>query len=1209
MSQAINNEWVVYQSSQDERYYVQSHKNPPRDSGDKHIDEFPDRELAEAYADELNECLCKEEGRGTVAPIRPQQPGIVPQTPQEGAKPPEGQGQWQTLGPARPPAQYGQSQPVSAGRPLTPDQYRLPDGSLIAVDLLPQLAADTIDRAGMTYDTLNTILRSNVGLVLGRCRQGLAECRNVVSETVRPAITNGQDTLRLLQDTIAQHVYNNLSAAMETTAPVINSASFGGGQRLLPNPNPGQTDSPLDPNVPLPPTQPPPVNPPPWPFPPPSPIPDGQSWTLWTNGTSCYCQRVGEQSREGTDAIVGYYATFEDCNTARRTCSGLPPQFPPEPPAPPAPGPPVPPDQPPVPPGGIEPTYPSEPPPAGGWFWGGGGYYFYVPPSGPPPGFLCSQTGQGCRHPDGSITPINGPGDAGACFSQRGYSVPIPLCPNPGTYGPFPTPIPPTSWPPPTTSPPPPQPPIGSPPPPTPCPPCPTITSIPPPPSIPQHVGSCQPCPTELPSNDYCRNILQMRSVFICIGRALYSDGKHLTDAVSGVQQLIGNNSNWLFNAVRRILESVVSEGFYHCVYDNVKAATRQYRFTNSEDYLHLLACRHTFRWLDSLASDAGFNAVGEVTARVSTAPEIWGIGGGSAFNASWVGTQNIKSSIKLFCVPLLKSLDLCINYTCPEEIPSIGDAIKLYLADQITLDHCKCLVLLNGGVWEEFRWIIDAQRSRVDGLQTAMLYRRGFISLERMQARLRELGYIREAEQNEVLELTRYIPGPGDLVRFMLRDTEDKDVTDTFKTEDEFPEKFSGELEKMAYSQGISRGDMLRYWKAHWDWPSNTQLYEMLHRLRPDKVKRGELDEKLVTTKAMAEKVLAVNDVIPIWRDRLLAISYRPLTRVDARRAYNIGQLDDDGLVSTMRDQGYDEPTARKLLEFFRLLRRQSLRGNLWVKSYIRGGINGEMLASLLDREGIPQAVATEALEDAQVLILKEGRQRCVDALHKRFVLGEFSREEVANGLKAGGLDDLQAQAFANSWECERQTRSKHLTASKLCTYFERGLITAVEFAERLIRLNYKVEDVDLIIRECGIRVAEKRAKQEQALIEKAAKEQEKINRERAKAIKAAQAAADKQQRANESVQKSIDRLADRFVKAAARYARVRGIDTTDAASQMQSASISGISAAGLSDDEATELAVELAMAWKAREGGSFAVEYDKLVKARYNALSTLSQ
>ncbi|GAH79863.1 unnamed protein product, partial [marine sediment metagenome] len=73
------------------------------------------------------------------------------------------------------------------------------------------------------------------------------------------------------------------------------------------------------------------------------------------------------------------------------------------------------------------------------------------------------------------------------------------------------------------------------------------------------------------------------------------------------------------------------------------------------------------------------------------------------------------------------------------------------------------------------------------------------------------------------------------------------------------------------AGKKGLSKEWSERYWAAHWNLPSPQQGFEMLH--------RG------VINVSELNMLLRALDVMPFWRDKLTAIAFRRLTRVDIRR------------------------------------------------------------------------------------------------------------------------------------------------------------------------------------------------------------------------------------------------------------------------------------------------------------------------------------
>ncbi|GAJ17407.1 unnamed protein product, partial [marine sediment metagenome] len=114
-----------------------------------------------------------------------------------------------------------------------------------------------------------------------------------------------------------------------------------------------------------------------------------------------------------------------------------------------------------------------------------------------------------------------------------------------------------------------------------------------------------------------------------------------------------------------------------------------------------------------------------------------------------------------------------------------------------------------------------------------------------------------------------------------------------------DFPE----DLEKYAGQKGLSEEWAKRYWAAHWALPSPQQGFEMLH--------RGVINEDELNM------LLRAQDVMPFWRDKLVAIAYRRLTRVDVRRMYREGVLTEGEVYEAYLEHGYNPENARRMSEF----------------------------------------------------------------------------------------------------------------------------------------------------------------------------------------------------------------------------------------------------------------------------------------------------
>ena len=142
-------------------------------------------------------------------------------------------------------------------------------------------------------------------------------------------------------------------------------------------------------------------------------------------------------------------------------------------------------------------------------------------------------------------------------------------------------------------------------------------------------------------------------------------------------------------------------------------------------------------------------------------------------------------------------------------------------------------------------------------------------------------------------------IPPIADIITMAVREAFTPSIAEKFGQYEDFPPEF----ESWALKKGLSKDWSKRYWAAHWSLPSPQQGFQMLHRgiITPDEL----------------SMLLRALDVMPFWRDKLIKVAYRPLTRVDVRRMYKEGVLDEDGVYTAYLDHGYSEDNAKAMTEF----------------------------------------------------------------------------------------------------------------------------------------------------------------------------------------------------------------------------------------------------------------------------------------------------
>ena len=329
--------------------------------------------------------------------------------------------------------------------------------------------------------------------------------------------------------------------------------------------------------------------------------------------------------------------------------------------------------------------------------------------------------------------------------------------------------------------------------------------------------------------------------------------------------------------------------------------------------------------------------------------------------------------------------------------------------------------------------------------------------------------------------ELSYAYPSPTDFIRFAVREvfTEDKETQEALSAE--FPEDIVPYAEKA----GMRKDVLEWYWKAHWELPSPSQVYEMLHRLNPDVLAvRGEaykemgLDlSKLETTKETVEFYLKQADYDKRWRQRLLAISYNPLTRVDLRRIYELGLIDDNELLARLMEVGYTKKDAELMLEFYKTFRQEEARtfAKTEIKYLLYYGIINETEAKvMLERLGYTEEDAKTMIELWKVKLAEKDMRETQKFVRDAYALGEITREEAERILREAGLSE-EVIAVVLDKEDKRRLKSQKLPSpSTVVKWLKNGIITQDKAREILRSINVKEEYIEYYIKEAEVESGE---------------------------------------------------------------------------------------------------------------------------------------
>lgn len=482
-------------------------------------------------------------------------------------------------------------------------------------------------------------------------------------------------------------------------------------------------------------------------------------------------------------------------------------------------------------------------------------------------------------------------------------------------------------------------------------------------------------------------------------------------------------------------------------------------------------------------------------------------------------------------------------NFLCPVGMPDYAQATQAWLRNAISEETRDCWVRACGMRPELWTIVAESQRSRLSPDQLTRLYFRGDITPQEYADSIRELGFIRPEDPDQFVKLGKQIPGPSDLVRFMLRDVADPAIVQRFGLDDSFKDKFAGSLVKQAKAQGLDEEVMRDYWRAHWSIPSPSQLYEMYHRLRnrePGDPTRVSLDD--------VKTALEQADILPYWIPKLLETSFKPLRLVDTRRAYFVGSIDQDEVRRTYEAVGYSDRDADILVKFQATEKADGFVRGPWGKKYLAGAISGQELARKAESIGFDGLELVYIRDQLAELMEANRKAKCSGNVRRRQLRGELDKIEAAGELQGVGLDGDQAMALAETWACERATRGKEFNGGQLCKLYSAGLISGPEFVRRLESAGWTRDDAVRLYTLCSQDLERKRRAEETRLLRQQEADRE---REKAKAEKAQkQLLADeaKQAAAAEKMQKLNQARNKVLVDAGAQWAKRFDSDLSDA-------------------------------------------------------------
>lgn len=299
--------------------------------------------------------------------------------------------------------------------------------------------------------------------------------------------------------------------------------------------------------------------------------------------------------------------------------------------------------------------------------------------------------------------------------------------------------------------------------------------------------------------------------------------------------------------------------------------------------------------------------------------------------------------------------------------------------------------------------------------------------------------------------ELSFVIPPVADIITMAVREVFTPAIASRFGQYEDFPP----ELEYWGLKKGLSKDWTERYWAAHWALPSSTQGFEMLH--------RGVIDRDDLS------RLLRAQDVMPFWRDKLTQIAFRPLTRVDVRRMYREGVLDEAGVYEAYLDHGYAEDNAKRMTEF---TVRQTLSSQAKftstdvVAAFTKRMINKSDARSLLSDLGIPSANVSYIISRAEYKRLWDLTESRIAGIKNLYKKGVYNEDKARAKLLQLNLPSDEVEVLFEQWWYEKTGElAPTWTKAETLRFAKAGTISKTRARTELESMGYDDEHVKIYL------------------------------------------------------------------------------------------------------------------------------------------------
>lgn len=409
----------------------------------------------------------------------------------------------------------------------------------------------------------------------------------------------------------------------------------------------------------------------------------------------------------------------------------------------------------------------------------------------------------------------------------------------------------------------------------------------------------------------------------------------------------------------------------------------------------------------------------------------------------------SILQFVNAFVPPARREIEFVFNRIHPNQVPTIADCVNLRNKGLIGQGMFDEWLLRQGWSQDKAVKFWEASRSILQPQALVLLKWRGEIDEGEFNGQMALLGFTKETAKMYDKSMQFY-PSPTDLVMWQAKEVFEPDAIKKYGLDEEYDL-----IQKEAfYKAGMDDDQIRNFWRAHWQHPSLTMIYNLLHR-------------GLITQEDVYEYYRLV-EIPPYWRDKLTTMSYPPYTRVDTRRMYEMGVLTEEQVLRNYRDLGYDEEKAANMTQFtvaYSTQANKDLTKTQIEKAYEYGILTQEKTIELLQNLGYSEEEALFVLGLKAYAIMQDELDDKVSTIKTRFRRGLITQEQALSEL-----DKLEiSPVFRDKTIAEilrvKQTEFQLPTKADIAKFFVNGLINEEQYRDYMDRLGFQESEINLYV------------------------------------------------------------------------------------------------------------------------------------------------